>query len=131
MIRFNIFAAAAILAAIVASPASAQQAMDEPGMFAFYHPNGDLHIGSRGPPADAQAQVPARLLMQHATPARAETVHRSNLGRVVRLNRGLTLGPAASGWAYAPPRPPIRYHDTPSYDDPSKFGGGEALPIDP
>ena len=66
-----------------------------------------------------------------ATAARAETVHRSNLGRVVRLNRGLTLGPAASGWAYAPPRPPIRYHDTPSYDDPSKFGGGEALPIDP
>ena len=56
MIRFNIFAAAAILAAIVASPASAQQAMDEPGMFAFYHPNGDLHIGSSRPPADAQAR---------------------------------------------------------------------------
>jgi hypothetical protein len=65
-----------------------------------------------------------------ATPARAETVHHSNLRHVVHLNRGLTLGPAVSGWAYAPPRPPIHYDDTPSYDDPSKFGGGEALPID-
>src|SRR5216684_4772849 len=23
-------------------------------------------------------------------------------------------------WAYAPPRPLVHYHDTPSYDDPSK-----------
>ena len=65
MIRFNIVAAAAILAATVASPASAQQAIDEPGMFAFYHPNGDLYTGSSGPPADARAQVPPRLLLQH------------------------------------------------------------------
>ena len=65
MIRFNIVTAAAFLAVTVASPASAQQAMDEPGMFAFYYPYGDLHIGSSRPPADAQAQVSARLLMQH------------------------------------------------------------------
>jgi hypothetical protein len=65
MIRFNFVAAAAILAATVASPASAQQAIDEPGMFAFYHPNGDLlHTGSSRPAADAQAQVSPRLLMQ-------------------------------------------------------------------
>ena len=67
-----------------------------------------------------------------ATPARAETVHHSKLRHViVRPNQGLTLGPAVSGWAYAPPRTPIHYHDTPSYDDPSKFGGGEALGMDP
>ena len=66
-----------------------------------------------------------------ATPARAETGHHSSLRHVVRLNQGLTLGPAVSGRAYARPRPPIHYHETPSYDDPSKFGGGEALPIDP
>jgi len=33
------------------------------------------------------------------------------------------------GWAYEPVRPPVQYGDTPSYDDPSKFGGGEALPV--
>jgi hypothetical protein len=31
------------------------------------------------------------------------------------------------GWAYEPVRPPVQYGDTPSYDDPSKFGGGTAL----
>ena len=39
------------------------------------------------------------------------------------------LGYAVPGWAYAGPRPPVHYDDTPSYDDPSKFGGGEALPV--
>jgi hypothetical protein len=70
MIRFCMAGAAAILAAAVASPASAQQAMDEPGMFAFYYPYGDLHIGSNRPPADARARVSPRLLMQHPANAR-------------------------------------------------------------
>jgi hypothetical protein len=43
---------------------------------------------------------------------------------------GLNFGPAASSWAYAPARPPVHYDDTPSYNDPSKFGG-ESLVIDP
>jgi hypothetical protein len=34
---------------------------------------------------------------------------------------------AIPGWAYEPVRPPVHYDDTPSYDDPSKFGGGTAL----
>ena len=38
-------------------------------------------------------------------------------------------GYAVPGWAYAGPRPPVHYGGTPSYDDPSKFGGGEALPV--
>ena len=33
------------------------------------------------------------------------------------------------GWAYAGPRASVHYDDTPSYNDPSKFGGGEALPV--
>ena len=66
-----------------------------------------------------------------ATPAHAETARHSSMRHVVRLDQGLTLGPTVSGRAYARPRPPIHYHHTPSYDDPSKFGGGEALPIDP
>jgi len=32
-------------------------------------------------------------------------------------------------WSYAAPRPTFHHDDTPSYDDPSKFGGGEALPV--
>ena len=35
---------------------------------------------------------------------------------------------AVPGWA-ASPRPSIRYEDAPSYNDPSKYGGGEALPV--
>ena len=36
-------------------------------MYAFYHPNGDLGIGSPRPPLDAQAMAP-RLVMRHAIP---------------------------------------------------------------
>jgi hypothetical protein len=38
-------------------------------------------------------------------------------------------GYAVPGWAYAGPRASVHYDDTPSYNDPSKFGGGEALPV--
>jgi hypothetical protein len=31
--------------------------IDEPGMYAFYHPNGDLGIGSTRTPADARAMM--------------------------------------------------------------------------
>jgi hypothetical protein len=36
-------------------------------------------------------------------------------------------GYVVPGWAYRAVRPPINYDDTPSYDDPSKYGGGTAL----
>jgi hypothetical protein len=71
MTRFNFFGAAAILSALSASPASAQHMIDEPGLFAFFHPNGDLGIASTRSPVDAQAMVPvsgnnslARMRMQ-------------------------------------------------------------------
>jgi hypothetical protein len=32
-------------------------------------------------------------------------------------------------WSYAGPRAPVSHDATPSYDDPSKFGGSEALPV--
>jgi hypothetical protein len=38
--------------------------IDEPGMYAFYKPNGDLGIGSARSPIDAQAMAP-RLVMRH------------------------------------------------------------------
>jgi hypothetical protein len=36
-------------------------------------------------------------------------------------------GYAIPGWTYAAPRPSVHNHDTPSYNDPSKFGGNQAL----
>jgi hypothetical protein len=69
MTSFKFLAAATILSALIASSASAQPVIDEPGMYAFYHPNGDLGMGSSRPSADAQAMAP-RLLMRHPLPAR-------------------------------------------------------------
>jgi hypothetical protein len=68
--------------------------------------------------------------------ADAATVHHPKRRHVVvRANEslnfdGLNFGAAGSSWAYAPARPPVHYDDTPSYDDPSKFGG-QSLGIDP
>jgi hypothetical protein len=36
---------------------------------------------------------------------------------------------AVRGWAYAPRQPPVQYDASPSYNDPSKFGGGTALTV--
>jgi hypothetical protein len=70
MTTFKLLGAAAILSALVVSSASAQAVIDEPGMYAFYHPNGDvLHAGSPRPALEAQAMAP-RLVMRHALPVR-------------------------------------------------------------
>lgn len=44
---------------------------------------------------------------------------------IVRHSQGYAL----QGWAYAAPRLPVHNNDTPSYNDPSKFGGSTALPV--
>jgi hypothetical protein len=68
--------------------------------------------------------------------ADAATVHHQKRRHVVvRPNEGvnfdgLNFGPAASSWNYAAARPSMHYDDTPSYNDPSKFGG-QSLGIDP
>jgi hypothetical protein len=67
MTETRLFGAAALLSVLIASPAAAQHMIDEPGMYAFYHPNGDLGIGSARSPVDAQAMAP-RLVMRHAMP---------------------------------------------------------------
>ena len=67
MSKTRLFGFAALLSVLIGSPASAQHMIDEPGMYAFYHPNGDLGIGSPRPPLDAQAMAP-RLVMRHAIP---------------------------------------------------------------
>ncbi len=57
MTPFKFLRAVAILSAFVATPALAEQMIGEPGMYAFYHPNGDLGIGSARPAAEAMASV--------------------------------------------------------------------------
>ncbi|HXO68842.1 MAG TPA: hypothetical protein VN838_07755 [Bradyrhizobium sp.] len=59
MTTFKFFGALAILSALNAAPALAQHMIDEPGMYAFYHPNGDPNAGTP-PPADAMALDPSR-----------------------------------------------------------------------
>jgi hypothetical protein len=56
------------------------------------------------------------MLITPCASASAATVHRSRHVIVLR----------SQGY-YAAPWPPVHYDDTPSYDDPSKFGGGGAL----
>ena len=51
-------AAAALLSAIAASPAFAQAAIQEPGLFAFYHPNLDVLNGGAPTPAYRLQSLP-------------------------------------------------------------------------
>jgi hypothetical protein len=67
MTKIKFLSAAAVLSALIVSPASAQHMIDEPGMYAFYHPNGDLGYGPARSPVDAQAMAP-NLVMRHAIP---------------------------------------------------------------
>jgi hypothetical protein len=59
MVKLKFLVAVAVLSAVVATPALAEHMIDEPGMFAFYHPNGDLGIGSSRP-AEAMAAEQSR-----------------------------------------------------------------------
>jgi hypothetical protein len=53
-------AAAAVLSTIAATPVFAQAAIQEPGLFAFYHPNADvLNAGAPTPEAALAAAPPA------------------------------------------------------------------------
>jgi hypothetical protein len=60
MTRYTLLAATILASAATATPALAQPVIDEPGAFAFYHPNGDLGIGSSRP-ADTMASESLRL----------------------------------------------------------------------
>jgi hypothetical protein len=61
MTSLKILGAAALLSAAFATQAFAQAAIQEPGAFAFYHPNADVLNSGRGaPPANAFAYAPDR-----------------------------------------------------------------------
>ena len=76
MTKLKLLGAVAIVSALIASPASAQHMIEEPGMFAFVHPDGDLGIGSTRPAPEAHAQIQApRLIMSHPLPVRPRNRH--------------------------------------------------------
>jgi hypothetical protein len=58
MNKLKLFGAAAILSMLVATTTLAEPMNQEPGLYAFYHPNGDPNAGSA--PADAFASAPVR-----------------------------------------------------------------------
>jgi hypothetical protein len=60
MTTFKLFSAALILTAAVATPLAAQEAIQEPGNYAFYHPNGDVQNSGSSRPADAMASQLSR-----------------------------------------------------------------------
>lgn len=58
MTSFKIFAAALALTAFAAAPASAWEAISEPGSYSFYHPNADvLNAGPSPSPSNAMAST--------------------------------------------------------------------------
>jgi hypothetical protein len=63
-----------------------------------------------------------RLLGHPLASAGAATIHHSR-HVIARPSQGY----AGPGWAYAAPRQPAHYDDTPSYDGPSKSGSDSAL----
>jgi hypothetical protein len=71
------------------------------------------------------------LLMILCASASAAAVHHTIPRHhvIVLPSQGFS-GYAVPGWAYAAPPPTVHYDDTPSYNDPSKFGGSTALPIE-
>ena len=62
--------------------------------------------------------------------ALAATMHHSRTWHRAYISPGVASSfDAASPWDYERLSPSLRYDDTPSYNDPSKFGGSTALPI--
>ena len=83
---------------------------------------GNRHHGKK-----AHARKQSSLELEHVAFAK-EHHHVRNAPQYISIDRP-SQGYAVPGWAYAGPRPPVHFDDTPSYNDPSKFGGGEALPV--
>jgi hypothetical protein len=58
MTSFKIISAALVLSAFAAAPASAWEAVSEPGAYSFYHPNADvLNVGPSPSSSNAMASM--------------------------------------------------------------------------
>ena len=68
------------------------------------------------------------LLLALCASASAATVHHPRHDLIARSGEAF-LGYAVPRSASAAAGPTVRHDDTPSYDDPSKFGGEAPLPV--
>jgi len=66
MTSLKTIAAAAVLSALTATPVFAQAAIQEPGMFAFYHPYLDVLNGGAPTPAAKLASEPPAAMEAYA-----------------------------------------------------------------
>ena len=66
MTSLKTIAAAALLSAVTATPVFAQAAIQEPGLFAFYHPNLDVLNGGAPTPAARLASEPPAAMESYA-----------------------------------------------------------------
>ncbi|MCA6111641.1 BA14K family protein [Bradyrhizobium cenepequi] len=62
MTSFKILMAALLLSVTAATPVFAQAAIQEPGLYAFYHPNADILNGGAPTPAARLASEPPAVL---------------------------------------------------------------------
>jgi hypothetical protein len=58
--KFGLAGAIAALSTMIAAPVFAQAAIQEPGVYAFYHPNASLGLESARPATEAVASLPIR-----------------------------------------------------------------------
>ncbi len=75
MTRLTILSAAAVLSTIAATPVFAMPAIQEPGAFAFYHPNANaLNARASVPFGKSRAYAAHARLVRHVTPATPPSV---------------------------------------------------------
>jgi hypothetical protein len=70
MTKLKILSAAAVLSMMAATPAFAMAAVQEPGAFAFYHPNANVLSATASVPfGKSHAYAAHAQLRRHVTPA--------------------------------------------------------------
>jgi hypothetical protein len=92
MTSLKTFAAAALLSAMAVTPVFAQAAIQEPGLFAFYHPNADVLNGGAPTPEAALASAPPAASEAYATMESGEVVSSAQRYRSDDTASGVFLG---------------------------------------
>jgi hypothetical protein len=83
MTSFKTLVAAALLSTMSLTPVFAQAAIQEPGLFAFYHPNADVLNGGAPTPEAALASAPPAASEAYAA---AESGIKTSCGERYRSN---------------------------------------------